>query len=283
MRDGRRIVGILLVGELADFARLAVLTVDDRHRHVAVFAREILVGGSAEEDDLILVGEIARIPPLDVQVFRRGNFRSRRGARGGNFVNAVEVVRSAIRREHDARCVEIKFEIANERRAVRGAIERFELLFAAKVRKDDDIVVVAGAVRIQMVVGVDAEKTDLAAVGRVSRVLYDTADAENLVEVENRVREHRGTVRLVDGNSRILFRFVSAVQIRFYAIDFVDELVDGRRIFRVIVFRIALHVGKETLRRCGIESLELFFRAVYAWFGNGGRCGQRYHYSQHRQ
>ena len=66
MRDGGRVVRILLVGELAHLAGLAVHAVDDRHRHVAVLARQELVRRRAEHDHLVLVGQIGRIPPLNV-------------------------------------------------------------------------------------------------------------------------------------------------------------------------------------------------------------------------
>ena len=73
----RRVVGILLVGELDGLARAAVDAVEDAHREVAVLAREELVRARAEQDDLVLVRQVAAVPPLDVvvAVFRRNKFR----------------------------------------------------------------------------------------------------------------------------------------------------------------------------------------------------------------
>ena len=68
VRDVRRVVAVLLVGELAHLAGLAVDAVEDGHRHVAVLARQELEGGRAEHHHLVLVGQVAAVPPLDVVV-----------------------------------------------------------------------------------------------------------------------------------------------------------------------------------------------------------------------
>ena len=77
VRDVGRVVAVLLVGELAHLAGLAVDAVDDGHRHVAVLAGEELERGRAEHHHLVLVGQVAAVPPLDVvvAVFRRNKFR----------------------------------------------------------------------------------------------------------------------------------------------------------------------------------------------------------------
>ena len=66
VRDRGRVVAVLLVRELAHLARLAVHAVGHRHRHVAVLAGEVLEHARAEHDHLVLVRQVAGVPPVDV-------------------------------------------------------------------------------------------------------------------------------------------------------------------------------------------------------------------------
>ena len=77
VRDRGRVVAVLLVRELAHLARLAVDAVEHAHRHVAVLARQELVRARAEHHHLVLVRQVAAVPPLDVivAVLGRNKFR----------------------------------------------------------------------------------------------------------------------------------------------------------------------------------------------------------------
>ena len=77
VRDGGREVAVLLERELAHLARLAVHAVEHAHRVVAVLARQELPRRRPQHDHLVLVRQVAGVPPLDVVVaiFRRNKFR----------------------------------------------------------------------------------------------------------------------------------------------------------------------------------------------------------------
>ena len=68
VRDGGREVAVLLERELPHLARLAVHAVQHAHRVVAVLARQKLPRRRPEHHDLVLVRQIAGIPPLDVKM-----------------------------------------------------------------------------------------------------------------------------------------------------------------------------------------------------------------------
>ena len=68
VEHNRGVVGILLVGKLDGLSCAAIDAVEDAHREVAVLAREELVRARAEQDDLVLVRQVAAVPPLDVKM-----------------------------------------------------------------------------------------------------------------------------------------------------------------------------------------------------------------------
>ena len=72
-----RVVTVLLVCELDRLAGAAVKSVEDAHREVTVLARKELVRARAEKAYLVLVRQVACVPPLNVvvAVFRRNQSR----------------------------------------------------------------------------------------------------------------------------------------------------------------------------------------------------------------
>ena len=285
VRDRGRVVAVLLVGELAHLARLAVLAVEDGHRHVAVLAGEELVGGRAEQDDLILVRQIAAVPPLDVVLTVLG--RDERGRLvghllrqlrevGGDLIDAEEVVRALVAGEEDAARVEVEVEVAHDGCLVRRLVEGREHRLAAQVAQDADLVLEARARGDHVVLGVEARHAAPAPTEGAARAVDPAVDAEDLVEVEDRVRKHRGAVALHELHGLGLLRVRPLLQRPLREVELRDERLHGGVVLRPIVLRVRLQVRHRAEGRLRREAQQLFPGAARGGglFGRGGQHGK---------
>ena len=279
VRDVGGVVGVLLVGELANLAGLAVLAVHHGHRHVAVLAREELVRRRAEHHELVAVREVAGVPPLDVLVLLGrdelrllvGHFVGELREVGLDLENAEEVVEAAVAGEEDARGIEVEVDVAHDGGLVRRLVERTERRRAADVAQHADLVLEARARGDHVVLGVESGHAAAASAERAARVADLAVDAEDLVEVEDRVREHRLAVVLHELHGGGLRRGVALLEVGLHLVDLRDQRLDGGSVLRVVVFRVVLEVRERAPRGLRLHESQLLARLAHGIRGERKR------------
>ena len=195
-----------------------------------------------------------------------------RARRDLDLVDAEEVVRALVLGEEDAGGVEVKVKVAHHGRAVGGLVERSVLLLAAQVGEDDDFVRETGARRDHVVLGVEAGHAAATPAERAARVADLSVDAEDLVEVEDRVREHGGAIRLHERNGLRLLRGVLAGERDARLVRLRNERLHGGVVLRPVVLRVRLQVGHRAARGLGLEQSQLLLRPSH---GGGVRRGRK--------
>ena len=190
MRDIWRIVRILFVRQLANFTRLTVVTINNCHRHITIFARKELVCACTEEHNLILVRQVAAIPPHNILMLGRRNFKWLFCARSWNFVNTANTVRSTPSSKENTRSIPVKINILNER----GDLWLVKALktrrFALEIRKLYDIVLDTLMPKIPMVMSIDRKESALETTLNLARLIRLTANTKNLIKIDNRIFKH---------------------------------------------------------------------------------------------
>ena len=295
VRDCRRVVGVLFVGELADLAGLAVDTIGDGHRQVTVLAGEELVGRRAKHHDLVLVRQVAGVPPLDIvlSVFGRNELRLLIGhilrqlrEVCGDFIDSEEVVRPLVTREEDARGVEVEIDVTHDRGLVRRLVERRELGLAAQIAQHADFVLETRTGGHHVVLGVESGHAAAASAEGAARTIDLAVDTEDLVKVENRVREHGGAVPFDELHRLGLLRVRPLLKRRLRVVQLRNKRLNGRIVLRIVVLRIRLQVGHRAAGSRGREPCELLLGGasgsdLFGRRGQHGKHGERKRKREH--
>ena len=169
-------------------------------------------------------------------MFRRGDLDPVGRPACGDLEDPEQVV-VAVAGEEDARGVEVDVDVTHDRPVV-GVVEGGEGRFAPDVGDDGNFVVDPGPGQVHVVVGVEAEQAEVGAGERLSRVADLAADAEDLVEVEDRVGEQRGAISLDEFLRLALFRLVLLLQRLEDLLPFFGERLDGGTVLGDVVPRL---------------------------------------------
>ena len=95
--------------------------------------------------------------------------------------------------------------------------------------------------------------------------------AEDLVEVEDGVREHRLAVALHEPHGGGLRRVVALLEVVAHLVDSREQRLDGGGVLRVVVLRVALEVRKRAPRRVRLHEGQLLARLTHGIRRRGER------------
>ena len=114
-----------------------------------------------------------------------------------------------------------------------------------------------------MVLRVEAGHAAAASAERAARAVDLAVHAEDLVEVEDRVREHRLAVALHELHGGGLRRIVALLEVVAHLVDLREQRLNGGGVLRVVVLRVALEVGKRAPRGLGLHEGQLLARLAH--------------------
>ena len=114
-----------------------------------------------------------------------------------------------------------------------------------------------------MVLRVEAGHAAAASAERAARALDRAVYAEDLVEVQDRVRKHRLAVALHELHGGGLRRIVALLEVVAHLVDFREQRLDGGRVLLVVVLRVALEVRECAPRGFRLHEGQLLARLTH--------------------